>query len=137
MVLRLRYYSTGYVALLIAMALLGHDVLMAADAHARPDAAVETRHAGHSHDAMAEANPGAGQHIANASAPDHESRIDACSTMRHLVQRPGTPVHLNAELGTVAATVRVEPPLPVVDHWWREPTAPPNVVRALFQVFLI
>jgi len=121
------------------MAFLGHDVLMAGDAHAWPAAAVEAAHANHEHAIMPEGQPGAGQHTASTSTPDHEHDpgFDACATMRHLVQRPVTPLPLDAQLGAIAASVRMEPSLPGIDHWWCEPTAPPDVVRALIQVFRI
>lgn len=131
-------HSGKLVILLLAIAFLGHDMLMAGDAHARPDASAGEVHTGHGQAAMTDSSRGAGQRaIASQSGPDQDSGIDACSTMRQLVQRPGTPLHLDAELTTGTVGLPVETSTPAVDHWWREPTAPPEVVRALFQVFLM
>lgn len=135
-----KHHSLRCVVLLIALAFLGHDLLMASDAHARPDAAVDGAHAGHGHNhtAMPDSPPGAEKHpIASESAPGHESGIDACSTMRQLIQRPGTPLQFDAELMTVSVGVRIATPPLAIDDWWREPASPPDIVRALFQVYLI
>ncbi len=130
------HHSGKLVILFLAIAFLGHDLLMAGDAHAQP--AAGEAHAGHGHAAMPDSSPEAGHHaIASESAPGHESGIDACSTMRQLIQRPGTPVHLDAELVAVSVGVRIATPPPAVDNWWREPASPPDIVRSLFQVYLI
>ncbi len=133
-----KHHSLRCVVLLIALAFLGHDILMAEDVHARPDAAAGQAHANHGHTAMPDNPPDAGQHtIASEPAPGHESGIDACSTMRQLIQRPGTTLQFDAELVAVSVGVRIATPPLAVDDWWREPASPPAIVRSLFQVYLI
>ncbi|MDQ3541638.1 MAG: hypothetical protein M3440_13230 [Chloroflexota bacterium] len=135
-----KHNSGKCVVFLIALAFLGHDLLMAGDAHARPDATADEAHAGHGHNHTATPNSQASAEkhpIASESAPGHESGIDACSTMRQLIQRPGTTLQFDAELVAVSVGVRIATPPLAVDDWWREPASPPAIVRSLFQVYLI
>ena len=123
-------------ALLIALAFLGHDVLMATNAHA---AKMATRqHAKHRRADAHHAGAGGG----NAAAPEHRPAppdgSGACDLTRDMVQpaapdtEPATlaaviPAHAASET-SFAASVR-----PV----WSEPTAPPSTRRALFQAYRI
>lgn len=133
-----RRHSGKLVILLLAIAFLGHDVLMAGNAHAQPDATAGDAHASHGHTAMPDSTPEAGHHaIASQLGTDQDSGIDTCSTMRQLVQRPGNYVQLDAAPPAICAMLPARAEQLAVDEWWREPAAPPDVIRAMFQVFLI
>lgn len=127
-------------ALLIAIAFLGHDVLMAGDAHAQPEAAtgpVEYRVDSH-HVAISDASHGtvALDEHATSTVP-HDAEIDGCSTLRSFVQRPVDPVPYRTTCDATSLAMPIcGTPLPIHEYW-REPTAPPGTIRALLQVYLI
>lgn len=132
------HHSGRYVVLLIAMVFLGHDILMAGDAHARPDAALDTGHADHGQTTVPDSQHVGGQHpLASESEPSHEPGFDGCSATRQLVQRLGESLQLDAAPAGVLTALPAMALQFTIGDWWWEPTVPPDIVRALFQVFLI
>jgi hypothetical protein len=120
--------------LLVALALIGHDALMATDAHAAsPAASTQTRLT--SHEA---ANQGAG-HSADWFNSEHQpDHADACDVARPIAQPEPSgfvsivQIDTITLVGVIEASNALEPRPP-----WADPTAPPSVRRALLQVFLI
>ncbi len=120
-------------ALFVVLVIVGHDAMMAGNVHA----------AGRPHHAVrgAELAPRADEAHANrrnANAIDHRIHTDGCSALRPGIRRDdgdsvldtsdamGSPISEQ----TTALNLSADP-------WWREPTAPPGVRRALIQVFRI
>jgi len=125
------------IAILIGMALLGHDLLMTGDVHAFSavrDGGVQSPH----HHASSEVQGNAGHRApAQERGVGHDSGLRDCSSIRLLVLRVGSSPDLEATPAAVAIaepvwTVRVPG-----DTSWREPNIPADIARALFQVYLI
>jgi hypothetical protein len=125
------------IALIFAFALLGHDALMATDAHA-----VEVTSSHHVEHTRTGAHVVANHHVdAGATEPAPEPSHDQsgpCEVARAL-DRPEAP---NTEPSTLAAAsgpVEAFTSLIALSNrpWWAEPTAPPGTRRAFFQVYRI
>lgn len=132
-----RYWAVC-VALLVAMALLGHDLLMTGDVHAFSAVRDEGIHSPHHHAESSDVQDSAAHHApAQESGSDHETGLRECSSIRLLVLRAGS----SPDLEVTCATASIAEPVWTVqvpfDNWWREPTAPPDIARALVQVYLI
>ncbi|HEV2066562.1 MAG TPA: hypothetical protein VGR08_06990 [Thermomicrobiales bacterium] len=126
------------IALLIGMALLGHDALMVGNVHALSVPQDNGVHSRHHHAARSDVHASAGHHAA-AQDPGagHETGLRECSSIRLRVLRVGGAPDLEATSAPVPIAQAVWPAEVPLDDWWREPTAPPEIVRAMFQVYLI
>lgn len=126
------------IALFIGMALLGHDVLMAGDAHALAAPHDGGVHSRHRHAASSEVHGSAGHHApAQEPGAGHQTGLRECSSIRLLVLRVGGAPDLEVTSASVPIAEAVWPVQEPLDDWWREPTAPPEIARAMFQVYLI
>jgi len=119
------------------MALLGHDLLMAGDAHALSAAHDEDVQFSRHHPSSDVQSRAGHATSAQEPEPDHETGLRECSSIRLLVLRVGSSPDLEATSASVPNAEAVWPVQEPLDDWWREPTAPPNMVRAMFQVYLI
>lgn len=135
-----QHHWARWLLVLVAMAIVGHDLLMAGGAHAQPEVAPTTTpsHSDLHHAAIPATQPSAeNDTTTHGPAPGHETGFDGCSTIRQLVQRLGDTFQLDVAFAADPACVPVAA-TPLAAHtWWREPTAPPDVIRALVQVYLI
>jgi hypothetical protein len=115
--------------LLVVIALIGHDALMATDALAASpvvssQGGLANHKAGHS-----------ASWLNDEHQPDHS---DACDVARPIAQPENfgfvstIQIDTVAPFGMIEATIVLEPRPP-----WAEPTTPPGEFRALIQVFLI
>lgn len=127
-----------WVGVVIAITLLGHDVLMAADAHGQNSAGADAAHSTHHHAGAPDIHHGLEEaRDQRAQAPTDDRGFEACSGTRQLVQRPDDSLQLDAAPMAVLAALPALALRFTTPDWWREPIAPPDIVRALFQVFLI
>lgn len=127
-----------WVGVVIAITLLGHDVLMAGDAHAQSGVGTHAAHSTHHHAEAPDIHHGLEEARAQrAPASTDDSGVEACSGTRQLVQRPDDSLQLDAVPMAVVAALPAMALRFTIGDWWREPIAPPDIVRALFQVFLI
>lgn len=120
----------------MVLAFLGHDTLMTTDAHA---AQMVTRH--HAEHHRPEEHGSAVVHR-DAAAPEHppgpRDRIGACDVTRPVVRPAVSGADPSALAAVITASTAAEAlPGPSAPSLWSEPTAPPGVRRALFQVYRI
>jgi hypothetical protein len=122
-----------WLAVAVVLTFVGHDVLMAAGDQPRAVAGENS-----SHHAVGQSPVG----VSTPAEPYLEGSIhtthpDGCDTTRSA----NPPTRGDPDLGLVSASgSSVGLAVPIkwpVREWWREPTAPPGVRRALFQVFLM
>lgn len=126
-----RLWWTG--ALVVALAIVGHDAMMAGNAHAAGHGDVAMRGA----ELVRRADETQAKHR-NATAVHHSSHTDGCSTIHPGVRRDDSDpaIGMADAPGTPVAESMMILRLPVA-VWWREPTMSAGVRRALFQVFRI
>ncbi len=125
-----RRTNRALLGLLLAVAFLGHDLLMAGDAHLAAAA-----HRGHAAMAMHSAMPALPP--AREADTKTSTAIDGCGFFRVAIPVPDDE---GRTTGPPCAIFATAPELGVLaDAFARhaEPTAPPGVRRALLQVFLI
>ncbi|MDQ3781000.1 MAG: hypothetical protein M3354_10730 [Chloroflexota bacterium] len=117
--------------LFAVLVIVGHDAMMAGNAHAasRPHHAVRGVE-------LASRADEADANRRNANAIDHRIHTDGCSALRPGIRRDDGDSALDTSdaMGSSEQTTALDLS---VDPWWREPTAPPRVRRALIQVFRI
>jgi hypothetical protein len=111
-------------ALGLVLAFFGHDILMAADMHARQAVVPESAH----HAVMVHTTPMDVEAVSIAA-----THPDGCAPVWPMVSPPGDRAPRSG-----AALV---PAFVLAEGWissapeWRQPTSPPSVRRALFQVY--
>jgi len=127
-----------WIAVVLALAFLGHDVLMAGDTRAMPMPDAHAAGRGHR---------GADMHsvIIRFRVPVAFGRLDVaseahmggCATTRRAVPNSGDDPGLSVvSPGIVSVAPAALLALPMC-AWWREPSAPPGVRRAFSQVYRI
>jgi len=119
--------------LLIVVALLGHDLLMAAPVAHAVEAAAETDHRQHSAAQALGDVTGADPHGHHESPHPTSCGIGGMARLQP-VDQLGVP-----ELSTVASIATCQPPAsaPTRAFLWEEPRWPPGTRRALLQVYRI
>lgn len=121
----------GSVALLLVVAFLGHDLLMASDAHTHQRATVAV----HSHHPLRSVN----RDTADQGDISTSIRVDGCDTVWPMVQQEplSDDDTLHSPEGFVLFAVPLFANIIPRNPRWIMPTAPPGVRRAMLQVFLI
>ena len=119
------------VGLLLALAFLGHDLLMAGVAHAAPSSAPSAR----PHVAHHARTDAPGTAAETTPAPDHPAH---CAVVRPAAPRRGGDPDPFPAATQGSQTGTPSPPLGASgERGWVDPTAEPGTRRALFQVYRI
>ena len=119
--------------LLLALALLGHDLLMTVSAHAAPPP--DNPQARHGQTAFHTGTETLGAGPSEAPGPDHPA---GCKVARSAAPRTGgNPAPAGPAGGGDPIGAGVPPLASQAGGGWAEPTSPPSTRRAVFQVYRI
>jgi hypothetical protein len=123
-----RQHRSFWILFTFVAAFLGHDLLMAAGVHA-----IGRHYATIVHHEEVTARPAAHEHPVLV----HGAHDEDCFTTRSVVQPSNNDLGDGLASSVVLFAEHRAGSAIFVHEWWREPTAPPGIRRALIQVYRI